>query len=48
VLLGRLRHHPSLGGDGRPKHPARLATYAAHGAPKPRLAAAEGVPALVR
>ena len=48
VLLGRLRHHPSFGGDGRPNLPARLATYAAHGAPKPRLAAAEGAPALVR
>ncbi|HKC42336.1 MAG TPA: hypothetical protein VKC64_00820 [Burkholderiales bacterium] len=28
VLLGRLRHHPSLGGDGRPNLPPRLATYA--------------------
>jgi hypothetical protein len=27
VLLGRLRHHPSLGGDGRPNLPPRLATY---------------------
>jgi hypothetical protein len=48
VLLGRLRHHPSFGGDGRPNLPARLATYAAHGTPTPRLAAAEGAPALVR
>jgi len=47
VLLGRLRHHPSFGGDGRPNLPARLATYAA-GTPKPRLAAADGAPALVR
>jgi len=28
VLLGRLRHHPSLGGDGRPNLPPRLAIYA--------------------
>jgi hypothetical protein len=28
VLLGRLRHHPSLGGDGRPNLPPRLASYA--------------------
>jgi hypothetical protein len=48
VLLGRVRHHPSFGGDGRPNLPARLATYAAGGAPKPRLAAADGAPALVR
>jgi hypothetical protein len=27
VLLGRLRHHPSLCGDGRPNLPPRLATY---------------------
>jgi hypothetical protein len=44
VLLGRLRHHPSLGGDGRPNLPPRLATYltaagaAAHLAEAPRSA----------
>jgi hypothetical protein len=27
VLLGRLRHHPSFCGDGRPNLPARFATY---------------------
>jgi hypothetical protein len=50
VLLGRLRHHPSFGGDGRPNLPPRLATYFAGGAAGPRLAAAPpaAVPALVR
>jgi hypothetical protein len=50
VLLGRLRHHPSLGGDGRPNLPPRLATYFAAGAAAPRLAAAPPAagPALVR
>ena len=50
VLLGRLRHHPSLGGDGRPNLPPRLATYFAGGATGPRLAAAPPAtaPALVR
>jgi hypothetical protein len=50
VLLGRLRHHPSLGGDGRPNLPARLATYFPGGAGSPRLAAAppDAGPALVR
>jgi hypothetical protein len=47
VLLGRLRHHPSFGGDGRPNLPPRLATYSA-GATPPRIAAAEAGPALVR
>jgi hypothetical protein len=47
VLLGRLRHHPSLGGDGRPNLPPRLATYSA-GSAAPRLAAADAGPALVR
>jgi hypothetical protein len=28
VLLGRLRHHPSLCGDGRPNLPPRLVAYA--------------------
>ena len=28
VLLGRIRHHPSFGGDARPNLPPRLATYA--------------------
>jgi hypothetical protein len=28
VLLGRLRHHPAFGGDGRPNLPPRLAIYA--------------------
>jgi hypothetical protein len=28
VLLGRLRHHPTFCGDGRPNLPARLAAYA--------------------
>ncbi len=28
VLLGRLRHHPSFCGDGRPNLPPRFATYA--------------------
>jgi hypothetical protein len=47
VLLGRLRHHPSFGGDGRPNLPPRLATYrAATGGP--RIAAADAGPALVR
>jgi hypothetical protein len=46
VLLGRLRHHPSFGGDGRPNLPPRLAAYPA-GAP-PRIAAAATGPALVR
>jgi hypothetical protein len=27
VLLGRLRHHPDFGGDGRPNLPPRLAPY---------------------
>jgi hypothetical protein len=27
VLLGRLSHHPSFGGDGRPNLPPRLTTY---------------------
>ncbi len=50
VLLGRLRHHPSFGGDGRPNLPPRLATYHAGGAAGPRLAAAPPAadPALVR
>jgi hypothetical protein len=48
VLLGRIRHHPSFGGDGRPNLPPRLATYATGGPARPRLAAAEGAPALVR
>jgi hypothetical protein len=48
VLLGRIRHHPSFGGDGRPNLPPRLATYAAGRPVKPRLAAADGAPALVR
>jgi hypothetical protein len=34
VLLGRLRHHPDFGGDGRPNLPPRLAIYA----PPPRAA----------
>jgi hypothetical protein len=34
VLLGRLRHHPAFGGDGRPNLPPRLAVYA----PPPRAA----------
>ena len=38
VLLGRLRHHPSLGGDGRPNLPPRLATYFPGRAGPPRLA----------
>ncbi len=38
VLLGRLRHHPSLGGDGRPNLPPRLATYFPSRAGPPRLA----------
>jgi DNA-binding beta-propeller fold protein YncE len=50
VLLGRLRHHPSFGGDGRPNLPPRLATYFAGGAGGPRLAEAPPAarPALVR
>jgi hypothetical protein len=50
VLLGRLRHHPSLGGDGRPNLPPRLATYFAGTASAPRLAEARPAagPALVR
>jgi hypothetical protein len=49
VLLGRLRHHPSFGGDGRPNLPPRLATYSAGAAPAPRLAAGPGeVPAPLR
>jgi hypothetical protein len=50
VLLGRLRHHPSFGGDGRPNLPPRLATYFAGSAAGPRLAAAPSAagPALVR
>lgn len=50
VLLGRLRHHPSFGGDGRPNLPPRLATYFAGAAGGPRLAAAPpaAAPALVR
>jgi hypothetical protein len=50
VLLGRLRHHPSLGGDGRPNLPPRLASYFPSGAVGPRLAAAPPAagPALVR
>ena len=50
VLLGRLRHHPSLGGDGRPNLPPRLATYFGGAATAPRLAEAlpAAGPALVR
>ena len=50
VLLGRLRHHPSLGGDGRPNLPPRLATYFPGRASPPRLAEAlpAAGPALVR
>jgi len=48
VLLGRLRHHPSLGGDGRPNLPPRLATYFPGGASPPRLAQSLPGPALVR
>jgi hypothetical protein len=50
VLLGRLRHHPSLGGDGRPNLPPRLATYFPGGASAPRLAAAvpDAGPGLIR
>ena len=48
VLLGRLRHHPSRGGDGRPKLPPRLATYVPGGASPPRLAQSLPGPALVR
>jgi hypothetical protein len=32
VLLGRLRHHPDFGGDGRPNLPPRLAIYSGHAA----------------
>ena len=50
VLLGRLRHHPSLGGDGRPNLPPRLATYFPGRASPPRLAGSlpAAGPALVR
>ena len=50
VLLGRLRHHPSLGGDGRPNLPPRFTTYFAGGASASRLAEAlpAAAPALVR
>lgn len=50
VLLGRLRHHPSLGGDGRPNLPPRLATYFPGRASPPRLAESlpAAGPALVR
>jgi hypothetical protein len=50
VLLGRLRHHPSLGGDGRPNLPPRLATYFPGSASLPRLAESRPAsgPALVR
>lgn len=50
VLLGRLRHHPRLGGDGRPNLPPRLATYFAGRTSPPRLAEAlpAAGPALVR
>lgn len=50
VLLGRLRHHPSLGGDGRPNLPPRLATYFPGRASLPRLAESlpAAGPALVR
>ncbi|HSD43379.1 MAG TPA: hypothetical protein VLD36_16120 [Burkholderiales bacterium] len=34
VLLGRIRHHPSFGGDGRPNLPPRLAAYAPGQAPR--------------
>jgi hypothetical protein len=51
VLLGRLSHHPSFGGDGRPNLPPRLAVYPSGNSPREiRLAgraAAEGPP-LVR
>jgi hypothetical protein len=40
VLLGRIRHHPSFGGDGRPNLPPRFATYFPAGATGPRLAEA--------
>jgi hypothetical protein len=43
VLLGRLRHHPGLGGDGRPNLPPRLATYSPGRPSPPRLA--ESLPA---
>jgi len=50
VLLGRLRHHPSFGGDGRPNLPPRLASYFPGAATAPRLAEAlpAAGPALVR
>ncbi len=52
VLLGRLRHHPSLGGDGRPNLPPRLATYLPAAGSAARLAesprSAGPGPALVR
>jgi DNA-binding beta-propeller fold protein YncE len=50
VLLGRLRHHPSVGGDGRPNLPPRLATYFPGRAGPPRLAESLPTPgaALVR
>jgi hypothetical protein len=40
VLLGRLRHHPAFGGDGRPNLPPRLAIYA----PAPRTAVVAASP----
>jgi hypothetical protein len=47
VLLGRIRHHPSFGGDGRPNLPPRLAAYPpAVGAPGVSLANV-AAPALV-
>jgi hypothetical protein len=47
VLLGRMRHHPSFGGDGRPNLPPRLAAYPpAVGAPGVSLANV-AAPALV-
>jgi hypothetical protein len=49
VLLGRLRHHPSLGGDGRPNLPPRLAAYPPGQSPRAiRVAGTGGADALVR
>jgi DNA-binding beta-propeller fold protein YncE len=49
VLLGRIRHHPSFGGDGRPNLPPRLAAYPAGQPPRDvRVAETGAGDALVR